>query len=101
MTEINYGHIYGSTYRKVVSFSKAVLWKDREISLHKKIVDKYLGDNSKIFFVEFLDPVKKELWRAPLPKLQKIWRLKQEGQEPQYYMPIEAFSRKSMDKNGS
>jgi len=90
--KINQGKIVGNMYVKRVSFSKAVLWKDREISIHKDIAEKWLTNHIK--FVRFIDMGKGEEWTANLDKVKKSWKLKQVGQEPQYYIPIEIFSIK-------
>jgi len=89
---INYGKIIEDTYIKYVSFSKAVLWKDRQISIHKDIAENWLPSVKK---VRFIDRAKGMTWEAPLEKIKECWILKKEGQEEQYYIPIEVFSKKT------
>jgi len=84
---MNYGTISGDTYRKDVNFNKAVLWKTREISIRPDLVENLGGVN----FIEFYDRGKDTLWKATLEKVTNVWKLKKEGQEPQYYIPISVF----------
>ena len=84
---MNYGKITGDTYRKDVDFSKAVLWKNREISLSPKILESFGG----VKIIEFYDAKKDTLWWASFEKVMEAWKLKKEGQEEQYYIPISVF----------
>jgi len=92
---MNKGKIVGDTYIKRVSFSKAVLWRDREISLNKEIAEKLLL--KKIKHIKFIDEGKGETWIATMKKIKEVWELKTVGQEPQYYIPIEIFTRKTKE----
>ena len=58
--KINRGWFFGDEYTKNVKFSKAVLWKDRELSLPIYIMDKILKEN--VHTIIFKDPSKKEKW---------------------------------------
>lgn len=87
--KINYGEIQGKVYRKYVNWNKAVLWKDRQISIHKTVGNTLALNGVEI--VEFIDRNKKNKWTALLNKVKESWELKQVGQEPQYYIPIEVF----------
>ena len=94
--KINKGEIIGNTYYKNVNFSKAVLWRDREISLHKDVGDYWLTD--KIKFIKFIDRSRNESWTTRVDRVKKVWKLRQVGQEPQYYIPIEVFiTKKTID----
>ncbi len=87
---MNLGHIEGNKYKKFVNFSKAVLWKSREISINKMVAEEWLPS---VEFVEFEDRNKAEVWIARVKDIQNKWVLKKEGQEPQYYIPIEVFKK--------
>lgn len=88
--KINLGKVIGRKYKKQVSFSKAVLWKDRQISINKKVVEEWIP---KVDFIEFEDRGKQEIWIAEVEKVKKSWIFKKEGQEYQYYIPIEVFKK--------
>jgi hypothetical protein len=90
--KMNLGTIEEGVYIKYVSFNKAVLWKDRQISIHKDIAENWLPSVKK---VRFIDRAKGMTWEAPLEKIKECWILKKEGQEEQYYIPIEVFSKKT------
>jgi len=94
--KINKGFINGDTYTKEVSFKKAVLWMVKEISIHKDVAEKLIDEDIK--WIEFIDRVKKEVWRAKAEKVKAVWKLKQFGQEPQYYIPIQVFDKLPIDK---
>ena len=96
MKSINRGEIKGNTYIKYVSFSKAVLWRDRMISIHKDVIENWLTDSIK--FIVFIDRYKGEIWKAKVERVKESMILKQVGQEPQYYIPIEVFQTKKVLK---
>ncbi len=96
MKLINKGEIKGNTYIKYVNFSKAVLWRDRMISINKDVAEYWLTESIK--FIIFIDRDKGELWKARVDKVKKNWKLKKVGQEPQYYIPIEVFQIKEILK---
>lgn len=87
---MNYGVIRDGIYIKYVSFNKAVLWKNREISICESMVIKF---NDRVKQIVFVDRVKSEKWVADYEDVKKIWKLKKEGQEKQYYIPIEVFKK--------
>lgn len=86
---MNLGKIIGNKYQKFVNFNKAVLWKTREISINPKMAKRF----DEIEFVEFVDRSKAEVWIAPVEKVRSNWVYKKEGQEYQYYIPIEVFRK--------
>lgn len=90
MGVINKGNFIGDTYKKRVSFSKAVLWKDRQISLPPSVVNEISRRN--VQWVEFEDIGKGEVWKCSVEILQNNFEFKQVGQEAQYYFPIELFT---------
>jgi len=92
--KINYGSIEGNTYRKYVNWNKAVLWMDREISIHQTIGENIIRLGIKD--VEFIDNTKKKKWSASLDKVKESWKLKKVGQEPQFYVPIEIFKEEPL-----
>lgn len=91
MKRINQGFIVGDTYKKRVSFNKAVLWKDKQISLHPKIVAeiKRLGVK-KIVFEDF---DKKQRWIISAITFLNNAHLRQVGQESQWYIGIGLFEK--------
>lgn len=97
--KINQGKFEGDTYIKQVLFSKAVLWKTREISLTPEIVKQFKWREIKT--VIFEDRKKGEIWTADVDKLRDHYNLKQVGQEKQYYFPIEIFKRVKLETNES
>ncbi len=85
---INQGKLVGVTYIKSVSFAKAVLWKDRAISLTPAIVARISG---KAKLIVFEDAVKNERWTVSMENFLKNSTRKKVGQEEQYYCPISLF----------
>jgi len=83
MTKKNY------RYLKKVNFSKAVLWKAREISLNPAIIEKC--QSFPVDEIWFEDEVKNERWRITLSDFSKHSELKRYGQENQYYIGIGLF----------
>lgn len=92
--KINTGKFEGDKYIKHVDFSKAVLWKDREISLSPVVTRqfKWRGINQIIFE----DHKKGERWVVDYQTAKANAKLKQVGQEPQFYMPIEIFDKEEL-----
>jgi hypothetical protein len=88
---INKGKFIGDTYQKNVDFSKAVLWKTREISIPPDICRQMLINGTKE--VWFTDRKKGQKWVAEVSMLRGKSVLKKEGQEPQRYFPIELFKK--------
>ena len=85
----NTGKFVGNKYIKQVSFSKAVLWKDRQISLNTNITMQFkIRGTTEVVFE---DERKNERWIATVDELRAVKILKQEGQEKQFYFPISVF----------
>lgn len=92
---INYGRFEKDRFIKQVRFSKAVLWKSREISLSRITTIAFKPKGVK--YVVFEDLVKNERWTASLDELRPVARFKREGQEEQYYFPISVFKKEPID----
>lgn len=91
MSTINLGHFKGHRYIKLVSFSKAVLWKDRQISLRASVCKQF--KERGVTEVVFEDHKKNERWIASVDTLRDVKIYKKEGQEAQFYFPISAFKK--------
>lgn len=96
---MNYGRFEKDRFIKQVRFSKAVLWKSREISLSRVTTVAFKPKGIK--YVVFEDPVKNERWTASLDDLRPVARFKREGQEEQYYFPIAVFKKTPIDPSKS
>jgi len=83
---MNLGTIEGDRYIKYVDFNKAVLWKNRQLSITKAVWDRL--QNSPVVFLEFRDRNKGN-WIFRKRDLQEQGQLKVEGQEYQMYFPID------------
>lgn len=92
--KVNKGRIDNGTYYKTVSFSKAVLWKDRSLSLPPDVIQAIIRENVKKMI--FTDPIKLEKWVFDTDKVLKNMILKQVGQEDQYYFAIDLARRISI-----
>ena len=90
--KINEGKFVNKNYVKSVSFSKAVLWKSRQISLNPKIVNKIKRD--KCVWIIFEDWRKNEKWGILVEDFIKNAVLKTESQEKQWYINIDLFKKK-------
>jgi len=86
---MNTGTFEKDKYVKKVQFSKAVLWKDRQISLPPSITKQFKLKGTK--FIIFEDLKKNERWSVDYKTAKANAILKQEGQESQFYLPIEIF----------
>jgi len=84
---INQGYFFADTYNKKVRFSKAVLWKDKQISLGIPIINRLMAD--LINTVIFKDDLKKEIWTFKTKDILLNMVLRKIGQEEQYYFPID------------
>lgn len=89
--KFNTGRFVGDRYIKKVSFSKAVLWKDREISLSPAITCQFKPRGIK--WIIFEDEYKNERWKVSYERAKKVAYKKKVGQEVQYYMPISVFEK--------
>lgn len=96
MAKFNPGKFVGNEYIKKVKFSEAVLWHTREISLRASITSQFKEKGTE--WVIFEDDGKKERWTASVEELRKVARHKTEGQEPQFYFPIDAFKKEKYDE---
>ncbi len=96
-TKFNQGVFKGDTYTKQVSFSKAVLWKDKQISLSTIITRQFKPNRTK--FIIFEDAKKGERWTSTYEKLKEVKIKKREGQEEQYYFPMSAFKITKIEKD--
>lgn len=84
---INKGSFHGDIYSKYVNFSKAVLWKDRELSVPKIILIGLNAYNTKE--MRFIDSEKGEMWVFDVNEVLSKGKFKQVGQEEQWYFPID------------
>lgn len=85
--KINYGSFNGNIYAKHVEFSKAVLWKDRQLSIPKHV---FIGLQAhSTTEMRFIDYKKGEMWVFDPDMVRSFGTWKTEGQEEQYYFPIE------------
>jgi hypothetical protein len=89
---INTGKIIDKDFVKHVTFSRAVLWKNKEISLPPHVMKTII--EKKVENVVFIDVGKQKVWKAPLSKVVESSTLRVEGQEEQHYIPIEIFDKK-------
>jgi len=87
--KFNHGTFRGKKYIKRVDFSKAVLWKDKQISLNRLITNQFKIRGTE--WVIFEDERKNERWSASVSELREVRVLKKEGQEEQFYFPISVF----------
>jgi len=70
-----------------LSFSKAVLWKDRELSIPLDIMQQILDKSCPV--MKFVDMHKEEVWTFQTEKVKNVMYKKQVGQETQYYFSID------------
>lgn len=90
MKKFNAGKFLKNFYVKHVKFSKAVLWKDKQISLNTLVTRRF--KEMGVDTVVFIDDDKNEKWVATVDQLREVQVLKQVGQEKQLYFPIEVFT---------
>lgn len=93
---MNHGRFTATMYIKHVCIGKAVLWKDRQISLRKDIIDKIHARG--IRKIVFVDKGRGEKWVFDPAKVFETMILKREGQEDQYYFPIELAKKKKIER---
>lgn len=92
MGKINLGRINRKNeYIKEVSFSKAVLWHTRELSLNPMVLERLIKKKVKI--LKFIDKKKNEVWQFNMNEILKNGELKQYGQEKQHYFSISYAKR--------
>lgn len=89
--KINPGNFIGEKYVKRVSFSKAVLWKDKQISLNPQTVA--VIKNRGIKSIVFEDHDKNQRWMMSTTTFLNNAQSKRVGQETQYYIGIGLFEK--------
>jgi len=94
LSQVNRGEFKGDTYTKKVQFSKAVLWKNRELSLRGNIIQKIKLDGIKKII--FIDAGKKERWIFDAEKVLLSMKFKTIGQEGQWYFTIDLAKKEEI-----
>ena len=92
MKKKNSGKIVDGKYVKMVDTSRAVLWKTRELSLPPIEFTKMMAN--RVSQLVFRDLKRKEDWIFDYNDVICNRVLKTEGQEAQYYFPIDLASKK-------
>lgn len=85
----NWGRFEGEVYEKEVDWNKAVLWRDRSISLNPSVTQQFAPRGIKL--VRFIDKKKGVKFEAEVSALSGNGKLKSVGQEKQFYFPIFLF----------
>lgn len=96
---MNTGQIINGIYYKKVRFSEAVLWKTKQLSLPPEVFSRVIQCRE----LRFTDDKKGETWVFSVPEVLKRYELKTEGQEMQYYFPIDLAKKiklKGVSNNG-
>lgn len=94
---INKGHFFGKDYVKYVSLSKAVLWMYRELSLPSDILARIQREG--ITKIKFIDLMKGDMWVFRKDRVFDKGKMKQIGQEPQFYFSIDLANKKHIEKD--
>ena len=81
------------TLFKFITSNTAILWKTRELSLPEYVVTEMIP-NVGAETMSFIDKEKCIRYSIDTTTLQRVAKLKQEGQEPQYYIGLEHFIKK-------
>lgn len=89
--KVNLGKIENNCYIKYVDFSKAVLWKDRSLSVPPKVI--VAVTTREIPTMVFIDHKKMEKWIFHTSDVIANMTLKKVGQEEQYYFSIDLASK--------
>ena len=89
--KVNLGKIENGVYKKTINSSKAVLWKDRQLSLPPKVINAVTTQDVKKMI--FLDVKRMERWIFNTKDVLANMELKEVGQEPQYYFSIDLAKR--------
>lgn len=92
--KINFGVFRGDVYIKKVVFSKAVLWKDRQLSLRADVMNRIKLEGIKKII--FIDETKGEQWTFKPEKVFADMKKKTVGQEAQYYFSIDLARKKEI-----
>ena len=96
MKKINKGIFANKQYTKYVSFNKAVLWKDRELSLPIYIIAGFNAYHTEK--VVFIDRGRGEKWIFKVEDVKDKGFRKTVGQEEQYYFSIEMAKKEPTKK---
>lgn len=96
MAKFNPGTFKDDVYEKEVDWNKAVLWRDRSISLSPVITSQFKARGTTL--VRFIDKIKKIRHEATVDELRANKTLKQVGQEAQFYFPISIFKATPLTK---
>ena len=94
--KINYGKFNGSIYAKYLDLNKAVLWKDRQLSIPKFVVIGLTANSCTE--MRFIDRSKGEMWIFNPDEVMAKGEWKQVGQEEQFYFPIELAKKVEIEK---
>jgi len=92
--KINKGKFNGDIYAKYVDFSKAVLWKDRELSVPRLVLMGMNAYNTQE--MRFIDIKKGEMWVFNPPEVIAKGHWKVVGQEEQWYFPIDIAEKRKL-----
>lgn len=95
-TKINLGQFNGTVYAKYLDLNKAVLWKDRQLSIPKFVFMGLTANSSTE--MRFIDRGKGEMWIFDVAKVKAAGEWKQVGQEEQFYFPIELAKKVEIQK---
>jgi len=94
--KINLGQFNGTVYAKYVDLNKAVLWKDRQLSIPKHVFIGMTANSTTE--MRFIDRGKGEMWVFNVEKVRQAGEWKQVGQEEQFYFPIELAKKVEIEK---
>lgn len=93
---MNKGKFNGTTYAKYIDFSKAVLWKDRQLSVPKFVM---MGMNAyQTKEMRFIDTNKGEMWIFNPDEVRAKGKFKTVGQEEQFYFPIDIAKKEKVNE---
>ena len=93
----NRGKFNGDIYAKYVDFSKAVLWKDRALSVPSFVLIGMRAYNTKE--MRFIDKEKGEMWVFNVDEVMSKGSFKTVGQEKQWYFPIDMAEKRKVKQN--
>ena len=92
--KVNTGRIEGEVYYKTINASKAVLWKDRQLSLPPEVINSIVTQQVKKMI--FMEVKNMERWIFNTKDVLANMKLKEVGQEKQYYFSIDLAKRDKM-----
>jgi hypothetical protein len=93
---VNRGKFNQDVYVKYIDFNKAVLWKDRELSVPRIVLMGMNAYNTQK--MRFVDLDKKEVWIFNAPEVLAKGKWKRVGQEEQWYFPIDIASKRKVSQ---